>query len=397
MAAASRPATRRTLQAAFLVLTVVGVFVVQGNAERWCPFGGLETVYTYVTEGNTLCSVGVSNLFVVVAVLASVLLLRRAFCSHVCPVGTLQEWMRTLGRRLGWRKPLAVPTGLDAALSLLKYAVLVFFLWITWQAGELLFRGYCPAYALLGRHGEDITTWAYVVSGGILVGGLFLTVPFCRWLCPLAAVMNPLAKVGLVHVARDPGSCADCGKCARACPMAIPVDEIDQIEHARCTACGECVSSCPTRGRGTLALRWRGATGRIVRPAVVAGLLLLVLGVGVAGATLFPLPSFRWSRGEVPDDAALLEMTVGELSCRGRANLFVYFLERDDDLHVEGPLRLEAWPSPAGGEAKIWYDPAQTDAQAIRAAIAEAYFDYDAGMSRPSPFVVPGYDPLDFE
>ena len=32
--------TRRLLQLAFLALTIVGVFVVRGDAERWCPLGG---------------------------------------------------------------------------------------------------------------------------------------------------------------------------------------------------------------------------------------------------------------------------------------------------------------------------------------------------------------------
>ncbi|MHC5010825.1 MAG: hypothetical protein ACYTG6_07740, partial [Planctomycetota bacterium] len=68
------PRARTLFQLAFVVLTLVAVFLVRGNAEAWCPFGGIETVHAWVVEGNALCSVGVTNLYVVVAVLLSLLL-----------------------------------------------------------------------------------------------------------------------------------------------------------------------------------------------------------------------------------------------------------------------------------------------------------------------------------
>lgn len=386
---------RQLFQAAFLVLTLLGVYALQGNAERWCPFGGVETVYAWFVEGSALCSIGVTNLFALGAVVASLLLLRRAFCSHACPIGTLSEWTSDLAVRWGF-KPRAVGRALDARLSVLKYAVLGVVVVITWKVGELVFRGYCPAYALLGRHGEDILAWAYVAGGGILVLSVFFTLPFCRWLCPLAAVMNPLARVGLVRIARDEETCASCGKCARACPMGIPVDEVDQVTHARCTACRTCVDACPThRGRATLELRTAGGRRRV--PAgVVAGVLLLLLAGAVAASVLLPLPSFRWSRGDLPANAATLEMEVGGLSCRGRATSFRYFLARDDDLALDGPLAVEAWPEPepGAGRVRVSYDPALTDEDAIRAALTMPYFDTVVGMVRMSPFEIPGYDPL---
>ena len=384
---------RGIAQAVALAAVVVGVFVVRGHAERWCPFGAVETAYAYVTEGNALCSVGVANFFVLGAVLLSLPLLRRAFCSHACPIGTVSEWVRGGARRLGLR-PRAVPRAVDATLSLAKYVVLAGVVAVTWRIGELWFRGACPAYALLGRHGADVTAWAYVVSGGILLGSVFVALPFCRWFCPLAAVMNPFSRLGLARVGRDPGACAACGKCARACPMGIPVHEVATVTHARCTLCLDCVDACPTRDGSTLALRLAGTSGRRLSARTVAAALAVVLGVGVAGAAWFPLPSFRWSRGEIPATAASVDLRIADLTCRGRANLLVYFLDRDDDLAVPGPLRLEAWPAPDEGEARIVYDPSLTDADAIRAALTEPVHDPVAGIFRMSPFRIAGYDPL---
>ena len=65
--------------------------------------------------------------------------------------------------------PAAARIGrLGSALSVLKYGVLAIVLVLTYRAGELIFRGFDPCYALLSRHGEDITFWAYVASGAIV-------------------------------------------------------------------------------------------------------------------------------------------------------------------------------------------------------------------------------------
>jgi hypothetical protein len=74
--------------------------------------------------------------------------------------------------------------------------------------------------------------------------------------------------------------------------------------------------------------------------------------------------------------------------------MLVYFLERDDELEIPGPLRLEAWPEPGPARAVITFDPAQADEDLIRMAVTEAYYDYDAGIWRASPFKISGYDPL---
>ena len=83
-----------------------------------------------------------------------------------------------------------IPAALDRVLSLLKYVVLGVILLATWRTGELVFRGYDPCYALISRHGTDITVWAYVVTGMIAVASLVVAMPFCRWFCPFATVQN---------------------------------------------------------------------------------------------------------------------------------------------------------------------------------------------------------------
>ncbi|MBM3319013.1 MAG: 4Fe-4S binding protein, partial [Candidatus Eisenbacteria bacterium] len=319
------------------------------------------------------------------ALLAVTLVVRRAFCGFACPIGAISEWLRRGAARLGLPGP-RVPERLDRALRLLKYPFLAVILWLTWRAGELIFRGFDPCYALIGRHGEDITLWAYVVSGGIVVGSLFVMMPFCRWLCPLAAVFHPFSRFGYARIRRDAGACVDCGRCARACPTAIPVDREGEVRAARCIACLECLDACPVpEGR---ALSWGppGPSRRRWSPAVLIAVLLAGVGAAVAATYALPAASYASERGERPPVTATLALEVGDLTCRGRATLLTYFLERDDFLAIPGYLRLEAWPAPGRGRARIAFDPSAARPEDVRRAITEPFFDAQLGLWQHSPF-----------
>jgi len=389
----TKTTTRRTVQLAFLALTLVGVFWVRGNAELWCPLGGVEALYGYLTEGTMICSLGTANFCVLGGVLLMALLLRRAFCAYVCPIGTISEWLGALAARLGI--PAGRVRGLaDRLLGLAKYAVLAAILLFTWRAGELLFRGYDPCYALISRHGADITWWAYVVAGGVALASLAVALPFCRWLCPMAAVLSPLAGLGLTRIKRDEANCRGCGRCAKACPMAIPVDQVPQVTAARCLSCMRCIEACPHQQAGAIYWGPPRRLGRKWPQAALVALLLLCTGGAVSAAYLFPLPSFVKSRGTPPNRVQSVRLRIENLSCRGRANLLFWFLDRNDLDELPGYLKLEAWPGPGWAEARITFDPAQTDEKRIQRAIVEPYYNLATESWWKSPFRVEGYDPL---
>ena len=388
---------RRIFQAGSLAFTLWAVFVLGSNAERWCPFGGVEAVYTYATEGNLVCSLGISNFYILGAVILTVLLLRRAFCGYACPIGTISEWLGALASRSGLRARRASPK-LDRILSLGKYLVLAAILAATWQLGELVFRGYCPAYALLSRHGPDITFRAYVVAGGILVASLLVTIPFCRWLCPLAAVFNPFSRFGLGRIKRDEAACLRCGRCAESCPMAIPVDQLPQVTVSRCLSCLNCIYVCPKDKQQALFWGPPNRLGRAWPPATVAVVLLLCGGAAVAAAYLAPMPSYVKSRGIRPDQIAVVELRIQGLTCRGRASLLVSFLERDDMYRIPGPsadapgyYRLEAWPDPNKAVLRVSFDPKAADKEVITRAIVEPYYDMSQNRWWMSPFLIDDY------
>jgi len=86
------------------------------------------------------------------------------------------------------------------------------------------------------------------VVGILLLGSVLVKNFWCRYLCPYGALLGFASLLSPLHIRRTQSSCIDCGKCAKACPANLPVDQLVTIKSAECTGCLECVSICPAEG-----------------------------------------------------------------------------------------------------------------------------------------------------
>ncbi len=234
--------------------------VVTASAEAYCPFGGLETLYKYITSGGTYVShTHLSNVVLLVAFLLTALLLRSAFCGWVCPLGFLQDLISNLSNVLRKRIPglrdaiaslkkrgarLAV---LDRYLRYLKYIILVWAVGGSAYYGFMVFRDYDP-WATLLNLAEFSFTPGMIVLIVTLVASFFVERPWCRYACPLGAASGLLGKLSPVYLKRNEEACKVCQVCTKACPMGLPVHTATTIKSADCIGCLECVDACPRNG-----------------------------------------------------------------------------------------------------------------------------------------------------
>jgi len=237
------------------------------------------------------------------------LLLKRAFCSWLCPVGTLSEFLWKLGRKLLGRN-LVAPRWLDIPLRSLKYLLVAFFVCIVGSLSIMALQSFFrQPYGILAdvkmlhfftRMGE---TTAIVLLVLVLLSVVIKNF-WCRYLCPYGAVMSLASLLSPVTIRRDEEACVSCGKCSHACPQELPVDRLVQVRSVECTACMECVSSCgtqdalhfalPARRAPNPAERWRG---RALRPLAAVLVLAALFFGGVALARL----TGHWQTNVAPE------------------------------------------------------------------------------------------------
>ena len=233
---------------------------VTASAEAYCPFGGLETLYRYITgDGTFIAHTHLSNLVLLIAVLGVALLLRSAFCGWICPLGFLQDLVANLRKVLtrhipGLRRGLTRinQSGhrlafLDRYLRYVKYVVLVWAVAGSAYYGYMVFRDYDP-WATLLNVAEFSFTPGVIVLGVTLLASFFVERPWCRYACPLGAVSGLFGKLSPVYLKREESACTSCAICTKACPMGLDVHTSTTIRSADCITCLECVEVCPRNG-----------------------------------------------------------------------------------------------------------------------------------------------------
>ena len=218
-----------------------------------CPIGALQ--HFVIIRGFPFYIVGVLGL--VGAVVG------RWPCGWLCPFGFFQELVHKL------RVPkFSPPDWLRHLKFVFLFGVAGVLVWFTF---EPWFCKLCPAGTLEaglpwlawkargaeGAFGMEFATRIFTLKVVILVALVALMAmvrrPFCRFVCPLGALLGLTNKVSLLKLDTDLDSCAiayaqgsdhencaTCTHCSRFCPMGLKVPE--QTGSVDCIRCMNCTS-----------------------------------------------------------------------------------------------------------------------------------------------------------
>jgi polyferredoxin len=261
------------------------------GVEGWLPIEGMMQ-FKYTMLSGHLPVLHPAAFFLFTAFALSSLLFRKAFCSWLCPVGTISEYLWKLGRRIFGRN-FTLPKWLDYPLRSLKYLLLGFFLYaVAMMSATAISEFVASPYGLVVdvrmlNFFRYMGTTTGVVVAGLMLASLFVRNLWCRYLCPYGALMGLISMFSPLRISRNESACIDCAKCAKACPAVLPVDKLIQIRSAECTGCLECVAVCPAQN--ALSLNLIGSTGarnRVRAWQFAAGIAIIFFGlVGYAKFT----------------------------------------------------------------------------------------------------------------
>lgn len=166
---------------------------------------------------------------------------RALFCGWLCPFGALQELVASVAARLKLRQR-ELPARLDAPLRGLKYLLL---------AGLVATALFGPEHVDLAAEVEPFKTaisvffvreWYYVLYAGLcLLASAFVYKAYCRYLCPLGALM---AIGGLLRLRPWIERRSECGSPCKLCRAKCRYGAIKkggEIQYSECFGCLDCV------------------------------------------------------------------------------------------------------------------------------------------------------------
>ncbi len=254
------------------------------GVEGYLPIAGMMNLKYFLTTGR-VPAIHPAAMFLLCAFLLISIIFRKAFCSWLCPVGTLSEALWKLGRKL-LKMNWIIPRWLDIPLRGLKYLIFGLFLYAVASMSAASIEAFLSSpYGVVAdvkmlNFFRYLTETAAITIVALIVLSVFYQNFWCRYLCPYGALMGFASLISPSRIRRDPDRCIDCAKCAKACPSLLAVDKLITIRSAECTACLECVSVCPAAGALQLSLPRKR---RVPAWALAAGIAVIFLGfVGYA-------------------------------------------------------------------------------------------------------------------
>ncbi len=233
---------------------------------------------------------------ILIAIIAASVVMKKAFCSWMCPIGTLSESLWMLGQQL-FKKNITVWKWLDYPLRSLKYLLLFFFTYsiATMSVYDLNMFINSPynkvADIKMYLFFAEITPFALWTIIILMLASVVVKNFWCRFLCPYGALLGIAGLFSPFRITRVKETCIDCELCTKVCPSNIKVHQIGQarlnsavgqVWSDECTSCMRCVEECPVKE--TLVLRSTKKSASVtpfVFGSLIVGVFIAVTGLGI--------------------------------------------------------------------------------------------------------------------
>ena len=171
-----------------------------------CSIGAIQNITLALFDNSYAIPLTIIAFFIIPLVFT--LFFGRTFCAGVCPFGAMQDIVSFVPQKLGSR--------LNTVLGLIPYFYLGLAVLYAATGTDFIICRYDP---FVGIFRFNTSFGMFLFAGGLLISGIFLARPYCRFLCPYGVLLNWFSRFSRKHITITPSECIQCRLCEDSCPF----------------------------------------------------------------------------------------------------------------------------------------------------------------------------------
>jgi NosR/NirI family transcriptional regulator, nitrous oxide reductase regulator len=183
-----------------------------------------------------------------------------AYCGWICSCGALAETMGDAHRQKMPHGPIWNRVNMTGQVILAAAFLLFFGRVISWswpdsrisQVAGRFYGGFLSNFSVFGVQLDYYHVVDIFLAGIIGVGMYFWFSGrvWCRFACPLAALMHVYTRFSRFRIFAEKAKCISCNVCTSVCHQGIDIMNFANkglpMEDPECVRCSACVQACPT-------------------------------------------------------------------------------------------------------------------------------------------------------
>jgi len=185
-----------------------------------CPVGSVQNVALALFNNGYAIPLTALLFFLIPLIFA--LAFGRVFCAGVCPLGAIQE--------LTGIRPVKLPKAVESVMISIPFIYLGISVLAAATESQFLICRYDP---FVGIFRLDAPYTMIIFGALLLIAGIFINRPYCRYLCPYGVLLNIFSRFSQRHLTITPAECTNCRLCEDVCPYdaILPSDPVPQPEE----------------------------------------------------------------------------------------------------------------------------------------------------------------------
>jgi polyferredoxin len=261
----------------FFILTLI-IFI---NVNEWftSKSAGIITYLQFSPSLIKFLSVAGFSTLGYFFIIAATFICGRVYCSSICPLGTLQDIVSYISRKISKKKNLL----LLESYSIIRYSILALTI-IFLLSGSIFLLNLLDPFSIFGKIISNVVRPLILIifnfASSILESAkLFLFYPveftnidwisvafgvsilitvvafsykkgrlFCNLICPVGSLLGLFSKFSIFQISIDKSNCKSCNLCERECKAGCIDKKNKTIDFSRCVSCYNCFNACHSEG-----------------------------------------------------------------------------------------------------------------------------------------------------